>query len=68
MSAIDAAMAARYNVRPLVKGEQRHFETAKRTIDVDVREMGGRPVVLYVDAPNGAPNLIDFGQVKVTPR
>jgi hypothetical protein len=68
MSAIDAVMAGRYNVRPRVTGEHRHFETAKRTIDVDVREVGGRPVVLYVDAPAGAPNLIDFSQVKVTPR
>jgi len=69
MSAIDAAMAARYNVRPLVKGEKRHFETAKRTIDVDVREMGGRPVVLYVDEPAGtSTNMVDFAQVKVTAR
>jgi hypothetical protein len=69
MSAIDAAMAARYNVRPLVTGEKRHFETAKRTIDVDVREMGGRPVVLYVDVPAGrSTSIVDFAQVKVTPR
>jgi hypothetical protein len=69
MSAVDAAMAARFNVRPRVTGERRHFETAKRTVDVDVREIAGRPVVLYVDSPAGAPaNLVDFGQVKVTPR
>jgi hypothetical protein len=69
MSAVDGVMAARYNVRPRVTGERRHFETAKRTIDADVREIGGRPVVLYVDAPAGAPaNLVDFAQVKVTPR
>jgi hypothetical protein len=69
MSALDAVMAARFNVRPRVTGERRHFETAKRTVDVDVREIAGRPVVLYVDTPAGTPaNLVDFGQVKVTPR
>src|SRR5262249_6082623 len=31
MSALDAVMAARFNVRPRVTGERRHFESAKRT-------------------------------------
>jgi hypothetical protein len=69
MSSLDAVMLARFNVKPRVSGERRHFETAKRTVDVDVREIAGRPVVLYVDTPAGAPaNLVDFAQVKVTPR
>ena len=69
MSAIDAVMRARFNVLPRVTGERRHFEAAKRTIDVDVREVGGRPVVLYVDVPAGSStSLVDFSKVKVVPR
>ena len=69
MSSLDAVMAARFNVRPRVTGEKRHFETGKRTVEVDVREINGRPVVLYVDVPAGAStNLVDLSQVKVTPR
>ena len=69
MSAIDEVMAKRFNVKPRVTGERRHFDTAKRTIDVDVREIGGRPVVLYIDVPAGSStNLVDFAKVKVTPR
>lgn len=69
MSAVDGVMKARFNATPRVTGERRHFETAKRTVDVDVRELNGRPVVLYVDVPTGSSaNLIDFGKVKVTPR
>jgi hypothetical protein len=69
MSAIDAVMRARFNIVPRVTGEHRHFEAPKRTIDVDVREIGGRPVVLYVDTPAGSnANLVDFSKVKVVPR
>jgi hypothetical protein len=70
MSAIDQVMRERFNVRPRVNGERRHFETDKRVIEVDVREVQGRPVVLYVDAPTGVSpaSLIDFAKVKVTPR
>jgi len=37
---------------------------------VDVREVDGRPVVLYVDVPTGVSpaSLVDFAKVKVTPR
>jgi hypothetical protein len=67
MSAIDAVMAKRFFVKPRITGEKRHFETAKRTVDVDVREIGGRPVVLYTEVPAGTnPNLVDFSKVKVT--
>ena len=69
MSAIDDVMRARFNVRPRVTGERRHFDAPKRTVEVDVREVGGRPVVLYVDVPAGASTaLVDFSKVKVTPR
>jgi hypothetical protein len=52
-----------------VTGEHRHFDAGKRVVDVDVREVGGRPVVLYLDVPAGtSENIIDFTKVKVTPR
>ena len=36
---------------------------------MDIREIAGRPVVLYVDVPNGSPtDLVDLGKVKVVPR
>jgi hypothetical protein len=67
MSAIDAVMSKRFFVKPRVTGEKRHFETAKRTVDLDVREISGRPVVLYTEVPAGAnSNLVDFSKVKVT--
>lgn len=68
MSAIDGVMEKRFFIKPTVTGEHRHFYTGKRTIDVDVREIDGRPTVLYVDAPAGTGNLIDFAKVKVTAR
>jgi hypothetical protein len=69
MSAVDGVMKARFNATPRVTGERRHFEAQKRIVDVDVREISGRPVVLYVDVPAGtSASLIDFGKVKVTPR
>jgi len=70
MSAIDQVMRERFNVRPRVKGEQRHFDTDKRVVEVDVREVDGRPVVLYVDVPTAVSpsSLVDFAKVKVTPR
>ena len=69
MSAIDGVMRARFNVLPLVKGELRHFETPKRTVEVNVREINGRPVVSYVDVPSGTSTaILDLAKVKVTPR
>jgi hypothetical protein len=68
MSAIDEVMVKRFNVKPTITGERRHFYTGKRTVDVDVREIGGRPVVLYVDTPAGVSDLVDFSKVKVTAR
>lgn len=70
IDALDQTLRARYNIVPRVTGELRHFETPDgRTIDVNVREVGGRPVVLYVDVPPGtSPDIIDFSKVQVTPR
>lgn len=69
MSAVDEVMLRRFNVKPLVTGEVRHFETAKRTIEVDVREISGRPVVSYIDVPTGSSTkILDLSKVKVTPR
>jgi len=70
MSAIDQVMRERLNVRPRVSGERRQCDTDKRVVEVDVREVDGRPVVLYVDVPTGVnpASLVDFAKVKVTPR
>jgi hypothetical protein len=69
VDALDQMLRARFNRQARVTGERRHYESEKRTIDVDVREVGGRPVVLYVDVPAGqSTDLIDFSQVKVVPR
>jgi hypothetical protein len=70
MDAIDQVARARFNRVPLVKGERRHFEAEKQWIDVDVREVDGRPVVLYVATPAGTPSasIVDFSKVRVVPR
>lgn len=69
VSAMDQVMRERFNVRPRVSGEKRHFDTPKRTIEIDVRDIAGRPVVLYVDVPAGSsPDLVDLSKVKVVPR
>ena len=66
---LDQALRARFNRQARVEGERRHYESDKRTIDIDVREVDGRPVVLYVDVPAGqSTSLIDFSKVKVVPR
>jgi len=68
MSAIDDVMAKRFVVKPRVTGDKRHFDAGNRSIDVDVREISGRPVVLYTDVPAGSGALFDLSAVKVTPR
>ena len=69
VDALDQVLRARCNRQARVTGERRHYESEKRTIDIDIREVDGRPVVLYVDVPAGqSTNLIDFSQVKVVPR
>jgi hypothetical protein len=69
IDAVDQVIRQRFSRLPRVTGERRRFETGKRVIDVDVRDVGGRPVVLYVDMPVGAnTDIVDFSKVKVTPR
>jgi hypothetical protein len=69
MSAMDQVMRERFNVQARVTGEKRRFETHTRTIELDAREIAGRPVVLYVDVPAGSStNLVDFSKIKVVPR
>jgi hypothetical protein len=69
IDAVDQVMRERFNRLPLVTGELRHFESPTRTVDETVREINGRPVVLYVDVPKGAStSIVDFGKVQVTPR
>jgi hypothetical protein len=69
IDAVDQVMRERFNRLPLVTGELRHFESPARTVDVNVHEINGRPVVLYIDVPAGAStDLMDFSKVKVTPR
>ena len=69
MSAIDSVMSARFDVRPTVTGDERRFAASTRTVDVNVRNVQGRPVVLYVDVPRGqSTSIVDFSKVQVTPR
>jgi hypothetical protein len=69
IDALDQVMKARFNRQARVTGERRHYESDKRTVDIDVREVDGRPVVLYVDVPAGqSTDIIDFSKVKVVPR
>lgn len=69
IDALDQTLRARFNRQPRVTNELRHYEAEKRTIDIDVREVDGRPVVLYVDVPAGqSTHLVDFSKVKVVPR
>ena len=69
MSALDDVMQKRFFVKPRVTGDKRHFDAGKRSVDVDVREISGRPVVLYTDVPAGSgATLFDLSAVKVTPR
>ncbi|HEY9225795.1 MAG TPA: hypothetical protein VIP11_04060, partial [Gemmatimonadaceae bacterium] len=69
VSAIDAVVQKRFFVKPRVQGVTRHFATEKRTIEVDVRDIGGRSVVLYTEVPAGVePKLVDFSKIKVDVR
>ena len=69
VSAVDAVVAKRFFVKPRITGEKRHFDAGKRTIDVDVREIDGRTVVLYTEVPAGeSTNVIDFSKVQVKAR
>jgi hypothetical protein len=66
VSAIDAVVQKRFFIKPEATGQKRRFETSKRTVEIEVRELGGRSVVLYTEVPAGSePKLLDFSRVKV---
>jgi hypothetical protein len=63
---VDTSILKRYrNAKPRsADGSSRVYEAAGRTIQVIAGEIGGRPVVLYVDVPAGAPtDVIDLNKV-----
>lgn len=63
---IDTAILKRFqNAKPrAADGTTRVYEASGRTIQVTTGEVGGRPVVLYVDVPIGAPtDVIDLTSV-----
>ena len=63
---LDTSILKRYrNAKPRsADGSSRVYEAAGRTIQVTTGEVGGRPVVLYVDVPVGAPtDVIDLNKV-----
>jgi hypothetical protein len=69
MDAINQVIRQRFNRVPRVTGERRYYEAEKRTMVMDVRDVGGRPVVIYIDVPAGqSTNIVDFSKVKVVPK
>jgi hypothetical protein len=69
VSAIDDVMLARFNAKATTTGNVRRFATTNRTIEISSREVGGRPVVFYVDVPAGTSTAVmDLAKVQVTAR
>ena len=69
VSALDDVMLARFNVKPSISGNVRRYSASKRTIEISSRDIGGRPVVFYVDVPAGSStSVLDLGKVQVTAR
>jgi hypothetical protein len=63
---VDTSILKRFrNAKPKsADGASRVYEAAGRTIQVTTGEVDGRPVVLYVDVPTGAPtDVIDLSKV-----
>jgi hypothetical protein len=59
----------RFKVRPTIEGNVRRFVTPKRDVVVSSREVNGRSVVFYVDAPTGTSgSVLDLSKVNVTPK
>ena len=68
-SALDDVMMERFKVRPTIEGNVRRFVTPKRDVVVSSREVNGRSVVFYVDAPTGTSgSVLDLSKVNVTPK
>ena len=52
--------------QPRVNGDTKHYVGSKRSLTITVREIGGRPAVIYVDMPSAAStDVIDVGGVRV---
>jgi hypothetical protein len=69
IDAMNQVIRQRFNRVPRITGERRYYETDTRAIVMDVRDVEGRPVVLYVDVPKGErTDLVDFSKVKVVPK
>jgi hypothetical protein len=52
--------------QPRVSGDTKHYVGSGRSIAITVREIGGRPAVLYVDMPNGAStDIVDIAAIRV---
>ena len=65
---VDTLILKRFrNAKPkAATSESRTYETGGRTIQFRMSEVGGRPVVLYVDVPTGAPvDVIDLTKVSL---
>lgn len=63
---LDTVILKRYpNAKPrAATTEQRLYEAGGRTLQLTASEVNGRPIVLYVDVPTGAPtNVIDLTKV-----
>ena len=69
VSALDDVMLARFRAKSVNIGGVRRFATATRAIEVSSRDIGGRPVVFYVDMPAGSTTPpIDLAKVQVSAR
>jgi len=63
---VDTSILKRFrNAKPKVADDaSRTYEAAGRTIKVTTSEIAGRPVVMFVDVPTGAPtDAIDLSKV-----
>ena len=63
---LDTSILKRYrDAKPKAAStEQRVYDAGGRTIQISAAEVNGRPVVLYVDVPTGAPtNVLDLSKV-----
>jgi hypothetical protein len=63
---VDTVILKRYrNAKPrAASSEARTYDVGGRTIQITTTEVGGRPVVLYMDVPTGAPtDAIDLTKV-----
>jgi hypothetical protein len=65
---LDTSLLRRFsNLEPVIAdGMTRTYNAGNRTIALIAAEVGGRPAVVYVDAPRGtSTNLIDLARVQI---